>query len=76
MIKPNDLKKRSTTGGSINYSSMDGHHMSYTKSDRAGNVSVRMPGGEFHVLHEDHASTASEAKRLAVEFINRRNSDD
>ena len=70
MIKPNDLKKRSTTGGAANYSSMDGHHMSYSKSDRAGNVSVRMPDGEFYILTDDHAATASEAKRLAVEFIN------
>lgn len=70
MLRQNDLKKRSTTGGSANYSSAAGHHMSYTKSDRAGNVCVRLPDGEFHVLGDDHAATASEAKRLVVEFIN------
>lgn len=70
MIKPNDMKKRSTSGGSVNYSSAAGHHMSYTKSDHAGNVCIRMPDGEFYVLNEDHAATASEAKRLVVEFIN------
>ena len=71
MIKPNDLKKQSTSGGSTNYSSATGHYMHYTKSGRAGNVSLRMPDGSFYVLHDEHAAKASEAKRLAVEFINR-----
>ena len=70
-MKPNDFKKQSTTGGSTNYSSATGHYMHYTKTDRAGNVSLRMPDGSFYVLHDEHAESASKAKRLAVEFINR-----
>lgn len=71
MIKPNDLKKQSTSGGSTNYSSATGHYMHYTKSESTGNVSLRMPDGEFYILHDECALSASEAKRLAVEFINR-----
>ena len=71
MIKPNDLKKQSTSGGSTNYSTTEGHHLHYTKKDGAGNVSLRMPDGSFYVLHDEHAATASEAKRLAVEFMHR-----
>lgn len=71
-MKPNSFKKQSTTGGSTNYSTATGHYMHYTKTtDRTGNVSLRLPSGEFYILNDEHAATASEAKRLAIEFINR-----
>lgn len=41
--------------------------MHYTKLERAGNVSLRMPDGEFYVLHDEHTATAREAKRLFME---------
>lgn len=75
MLKPNDLKKRSTSnGGQItNYSTGTGYSMSYNKGNQA--VSGCLPDGSFHIIEPDHPDdapkTANEAKRLFVDWANR-----
>lgn len=70
-MKSSDLKKQSTrnNGDTINYAAAGGWYVSFTKS--SGEVSCRAPDGTFSIL-EDTAENANAAKRLAVEFINRR----
>ena len=67
MLKSSDLKKSSTTSGSVLYVAKGGYFLTFDKANNS--AGCRLPDGEFQVFYG--IENASVAKRCFVEWANK-----